>query len=383
MSGKIPQHIPNPQEFGSGAPTEAAAMDTRTANESLHDGLRQLAGNIVKVAETGDPNAVMTYLGDVLADTEQRVPGVERMAAFEFLAHEQRSEIRRDLVVSGREMLDAFGTNSQRAREGLRQTARQAANGARATIEAHEQQVGRYFRSGVDTRRAAQGHDATVQVGQRGFGALATHVRTLGAWTKAQVEVANVYETRVRQGEDHERALHEASEVVKPDYTGEQKDLSVVIRDKVKEAAATKLQSAIAEAQASGKSPEEAVFALISSEQGPDTTKPEFIQELRAFAAEYAQSIQRRDGTVESASKESEGLLRRFAARGREGYQYARRVEDAAELYQQQRRTINQFAENTGTVIQQSASVLDTHNQELQRMRQKVASVEASPRPAE
>ncbi len=108
MPGEIPSHQPNPQELGPNAMTYAAAMDIRTGQEALHDGARQLAGNVVRLMETGDPKAVKEYLGDVLTDTEKLVPAAERMAAFEFLAGEQRGEIRRGLVASGEQMLDIY-----------------------------------------------------------------------------------------------------------------------------------------------------------------------------------------------------------------------------------------------------------------------------------
>lgn len=376
MSGEIPSHQPNPHEFGPNAMTDVAAMDIRTGQEALHDGARQLAGNVVRLVETGDPNAVKEYLGDVLADTEKLVPAAERMAAFEFLAGEQRSEIRRGLVASGEQMLDNLGNNSQRTRQELQQTAPQANRGIRMALEAHEQEVGRHFRGQVDTRRAARGHEVAEQTARRGFGFVTKHVETLGGWARAQQQEARKYSDQVQQGQAHERALSEASEVVKPDYEGEQKDLSRVIDEEVKEAAATKLQSAIAEAQASGKSPEDAVLELMTQE--PDASSTKIIGELRAFAEQYAQFAKTGGLKVEGMTKESENLLKRFAARGRDGYQYVRRVEEAIDLYRQQKRTIEEAAKGADFAVRQSANVLGTTDQELQRMRQKVAAVKAA-----
>ncbi len=372
MSGEIPSHQPNPSEFGPNAMTDAAAMDIKTGQEALHEGARQLAGNVVRLLEIGDPDAVKEYLGDVLADTEKLVPAAERMAAFEFLAGEQRSEIRRGLVASGEQMLDNLGSNSQKTRQELQQTAPQANRGIRTMTEAHEQEVGRYFRGQVDARRAARGHEVAEQTARRGFGVVTKHVETLSGWARAQQQEAHKYDDQVKQGQAHERALNEASEVVKPDYEGEQKNLSRVIDEEVKEAASTKLQSAIAEAQASGKSPEEAVLELMSQE--PDTASPKVIGELRTFAEQYAQFAKTGSLKVEGMTKESERLLKNFAARGRDGYQYARRVEEAVDLYRQQKRTLEEAAKGADYAIQQSVSVLGTSDQELQHMRQKLTA---------
>jgi len=372
MSGEIPSHQPNPSELGPNAMTDAAAMDIRTGQEALHEGARQLAGNVVRLVETGDPNAAKEYLGDVLADTEKLVPAAERMAAFEFLAGEQRSEIRRGLVASGEQMVDNLGNNSQKTRQELQQTAPQANRGVRMAIEAHEQEVGRHFRGQVDTRRAARGHEVAEQTARRGFGAVTKHVETLGAWARVQQDEAHKYDGQVKQGQAHERALNEASEVVKPDYEGEQKDLSRIIDDEVKEAAATKLQSAIAEAQAAGQAPEDAVLELMTRE--PDTIDTKVIGELRTFAEQYANFAKTGSLKVEGITKESERLLKNFAARGRDGYQYVRRVEDAMDLYRQQKRTIEEAAKGADFAIRQSANVLGATDQELQRMRQKLAS---------
>ncbi len=381
MSGEIPSHQSNPHEMGPNAMSDAAAMDIRTGQEALHDGARLLAGNIVRIAETNEPGAVKEYLGDVLADTEKLVPAAERMAAFEFLAGEQRSEIRRGLVTSGEQMLDNLGNNSQKTRQELQQTAPAANRGIRMTVEAHEQEVGRHFHGQVDTRRAARGHEVAEQTARRGFGAVTKHVETLDAWGRAQQQEAREYDDEARQGQAHERALNEASEVVKPDYEGDQKDLSRVIDEEVKEATATKLQSVIAEAQTTGKSPEDAVLELISKE--PATATPKIIGELRTFAEQYAGFAKTGTQKIEGMTKESERLMKNFAARGRDGYQYVRRVEDAIDLYRQQRRTLEDAVKGADFAIRQSANVLGTTDQELQRMRQKLAATKAGPRSAE
>jgi prefoldin subunit 5 len=381
MSGEIPSHQPNSQEMGPNAMSDAAAMDIRTGQEALHDGARLLAGNIVRIAETNESGAVKEYLGDVLADTEKLVPAAERMAAFEFLAGEQRSEIRRGLVTSGEQMLDNLGNNSQKTRQELQQTAPAANRGIRMTVEAHEQEVGRHFRGQVDTHEAARGHEVAEQTARRGFGAVTKHVETVDAWARAQQQEAQKFDGEFKKGQAHERALTEASEVVKPHYEGEQKDLSRVIDEEVKEAAATKLQSAIAEAQAAGKSPEDAILELITQE--PESVNPKVIGELRTFAEQYASFAVTGSRKVDGMTKESEQLMKRFAARGRDGYQYVRRVEEAMDLYRQQKRTLEDAVKGADTAIRQSANAVGTTDQELQRMRQKLAATKAGSRSAE
>ena len=377
MSGEIPSHQPNTHELGPDAMTDAAAMDIRTGQETLHEGARQLAGNVVRLVETGDPSAVKEYLRDVLADTEKLVPAAERMAAFEFLAGEQRGEIRRGLVASGEQMLDNLGNNSQRTRQDLQQTAPRANRGIRTALETHEQEVGRYFRGQVDTRRAARGHEVAEQTARRSFGLVTKHVETLSGWAQAQQQEARRYSEQVQQGQAHERALSEASEVVKPDYEGEQKDISRVIDEEVMGVAATKLQSAIAEAQSSGRSPEDAVLELMV--QKSDDNSAAVIGELRTFAERYAQFAKTSSRKIEGTTKESGDLLKRFAARGRDGYQYVRRAEEAIDMYRQQKRTIEEAANGADLAIRQSNNILGATDQELQRIRQKVAAAKAGP----
>lgn len=363
---------PNQQAPGLNEMTDAAAMDIRTDQDILHDGAQQLARDVVRLVESGDPLAVKDYLDDVLADTEARVPAAERMAAFEFLAGEQRQEIRRGLVESGEQMLINLGSNNQRAEQELQRTAPQANRGIRAALEAHEQEVGRHFRGQVDSRRAARGHEVAVPVARSGFSAATKHVETLGGWARTQRQEAGSFSDQVHRGQEHERALSAASEAAKPDYEGEPKNLSRVIDEDVKTATANKLQFAIAAAIASGKSPEKAVVELMT--QKPDTYSAKLIGELRTFAEQYAQFARTGSLKAEGAMKESEDIFKRFAARGREGYQYARRAEEAMDVYRQQKRAIEQAAKGADYAVRQSTMVIGTGDQELRRMRQKVAA---------
>jgi uncharacterized protein YukE len=371
---------PNPSELAPNAMTDAAGMDIRTDQEAPHEGARQFAGNVCRLIETGDLHAVKEYLGDILADTEKLVPSTERMAAFEFLAGEQRGKIRHGLVAAGEQMVDSLSSNSKKARKELEQTAPAANRGVRSALDAHEQEVGRHFLGQVDSRRAARGQESAVQIARRGFGAVIKHVETFGGWARVQQEEARKYDEQVKQGQAHERALNEAREVVKPDYEGEQKDLSRVIDEEVKEVAATKLQSAIAEAQAAGQSPEDAVLKLMARE--PDTIDTKVIGELRTFAEQYAGLAKTGSLKVERITKESERLLINFAGRGRDGYQYVRRVEDAIDLYRQNKRTLEEAAKTADSAIRESANLLGATDQELQRMGQKLALVKARPRSA-
>lgn len=375
MSDENLSHQPNSRERAPNAMTDVAEIDIRTGHEALHDSARQLAGNVVRLVKMGDPTAINEYLGDVLADTEKLVPTAERMAVFEFLAGEQRSEIRRGLLTSGEQMLDNLGNNSQKTRQELQQTAPTANRGLRMTVETHEQEVGRHFRGQIDTRRAARGHEVVEQTARRGFGAVTKHVETMGVWARAQQQEARKYDDKTKQGQTHERALDEASKFVKPDYQGEQKDLSRVIDEKVKEAAATKLQSVIAEAQTAGKSPEDAVLELMSQE--PDASKSKLIRELRTFAGQYADFAKTGSQKIDGMTKESERLIKTFVARGHDGYQYVRRVEDATDLYRQQRRILENAVKDADSAIRQTANFIGTTDQELQRMRQKVAAAKA------
>ncbi len=78
---------------------------------------------------------------------------------------------------------------------------------------------------------------------------------------------------------------------------------------------------------------------------------------------------------MDGLSKESERLVKSFAARGRDGYQYARRAVEAAELFGQQKRTLAEAATNAEQAIRQGAGAFDTSQQEVQQMKQKLASL--------
>lgn len=381
MTGEIPSQPANPSEHDHDAIAGAAAADSRKDSELLQEGMRQLAGNIVRIAETDDPAAVKEYLGDILADKEGSVPDIERQSAFEFLAGEQRSEIRRGLVDAGEQMVDNLTKNSQRTRQELQHTAPQANRGARAMLDAHEQEVGRHMRGNVDANKAAHGHEVAEQTARRGFGAVAKHAETLGAWSRAQQDEASKYHQQVQRGQSHERALSEAVDTVKPDYEGEPKDLSRVIDEEVTEAAATKLQAAVAEALATGKSPEDAVFELLSQEQEPNTASLQLIRDLRSFADQYALFARNESLKLDGTTKETGQLLKQYAACGRDGYRYARRAEEAIDLYRQQTRTMENAVKGAAFVVRQSGNMFGQSDQQLQRIQQRIAATKAATSP--
>jgi hypothetical protein len=372
MTSEFPSHQPNPQEIGH-------SDMTGTDIEALQDGIRQLAGNIVRISETGDPTAVKEYLSDVLADTDKQVPASERKAAFEFLAGEQRAEIRQGLVNSGEQMLGNLGNNSKVAQQRLEQTATTANRSLQMGVQSHEQEVGLHFRSftPINTRRVARGHEIAEQTVRRGFNDVTNHAEVLSVWASTQQQETQKFDGDFKKAQAHERALTEASNTVNPEYTGEQKDLSRVIDEKVKAVGATKLQSAVAEALATDQSPEDAVLALMT--QNSDTMTPKIISELRTFAEQYVSLATAGSRKVVDMTKESKQLMVRFTTRGRDGYQDVRNPEDAAGLYRQQKQTLDDAVKRADFAIRQSTTIFGTSDQALQRMRQKLNVAKAVP----
>lgn len=361
----------DPSEDDANGMTGATAMNSRTGQEAL----QVLAGDIVKIVETDGPAAVKEYFEDILGDTERSSGVDERLATFNFLAREQRGEIRQAIVESGETMLTNLSNNSAEARRQLRETAPKAQRGIRKTAETHDQEVGRCFRGQIDTRRAVRGQDITVQAARRGFVAIKTHSETFEAWSKAQQKEARMFDDAFKKGQAHDRALTEAGATVQPDYDGEPRDLSGVIDEKVKDEVAGRIQQAIEEARSAGASPEDAVLAIMTRETGGATAQ--VIGELMKFAQEYTRFTKTGNNKVRSFTDDTEKLLRRFASNGRDGYQYVRRAEEAVDLFRSQKRKIQEASDVVDSILRQSVKVLDISDGELKRMIQKMSSVTA------
>lgn len=380
MPGEIPSHQPNPHELGPNPAADAAASIVM-GREVSADGARQLAGDVVGLMETGGSSAVSERLSAALADKEGLVPPSERTAVFGFLASEQRGEIRRSLIEAGGRMLDNLSAGTQRASGVLQHSAPQAGRGIQMILEAPKQLEPHLRGQSLDKHRIGYTQEAAMQGVRQGFSPTTTYVELLSGWARAQQQEVEGYREQVQRGSAHERALDEASKVVKPGYEGEPKDLSRVIDESVKEAAVTKLQSAIAEARASGGSPEDAVLEFLAQE--PDDNSVKIIRNLSTFSEQYAPWVMNDTQKVEGAKAESGRLLESFAAIGN-GYQGVNRVEDAVGLYQQQGHSLRRAAESANaavrfglTIVERSRRELLHKQQELSRVRQHAATATA------
>ncbi len=168
-------------------------------------GARQLAGNIIKVAGIKDPAAIKDFLGDVLADSDnQLVPAAERAASLQFLAAEQRSEIRTGLVALGEQMVDSMGENGTKVRDEIGKVGSIAKRGVATVNEDHDRQVGRHFRDSVDTRDASRAHEDVAQTARKGYGAVTKHSETFDGWAKSQQQEAKKFNDEFDKGRNHE-----------------------------------------------------------------------------------------------------------------------------------------------------------------------------------
>lgn len=369
--------LPPQQPDDPSAMTGAAAMNMRTS-AMYQEGVRQLTDNVASIVETGDPQAVQEYLGDVLADTEGRVPASERLAVFEVLADEQRLEIQRGLLGSAEEMLNNFGNNNTTVRRQLGQAGPAVNRTVRVLLDTHEYEVGRHLRGNqIDTRKAERGQEQATGASRRTLGAITEYVEVLGRWGRAQQSELRHFDDTVRRGAVRERALDEGAQTVDPDYDeGDPKDLSVLIDTKVTEAVAVKLQALVTEAIATGESPADAVLELAT--QKPNSVTAKVIDDMRAFAGRQAGDIKGSLNRVEgSTAKELERRLKSFATQGLDGYRYARRPEDAADLYRQQQRTLTEVDKDAGFVVRQGASLVFSSDEELQRAQQSLAHAQS------
>lgn len=374
MPGEIPPNQSDPNEPDDNKRADAEANNINDHYETLQQGAKQLTEAIIKIEAMENPKAVKDYLDAILDDTEKLVPVAERMFAFEFLAGEQRSKIQGDLFRSGEKMIDNLSNNNQKINQEFKQTSPQATQGIRQMRNAHEQEVGRYLRGQVDARRVTQGQEVAAQTARKGFNAVKMNLAPFSSWARSQQEMVNVFDSQIYQGQAHERALNEASESVNPNYEGEQKELSQLIDEDVKEAASLKLRSTITEAQTLGKSPEDVLLELIKQQES-GVILPKINQKVRTFAEQYAQSVKIGRLKVENYIQESEHFLKNFIARGSDGYMTERRVDQATDLYRRQKRTLEEVSENIESAIRQSSKVIIESDQELQRMQHKLLAV--------
>lgn len=365
-----PIHQPPVQPPGT---VDPRSLDTQHGQQLL-DGSRQLGMSVTAIMETHGPEAVSEYLDDVLADTEGRVPADERLAAFELLAGAQRSELQKQDMSAGEEMMAAMDSTTQATETELYQSGRLIHRKFNSVEEMHNQTLGTQIRRGnIRPSLLAQSHQETVGAARSGVRAVDEYDESLGRWGRAQYEAAGVFHYKIDQSKLHQEALRQATATLQAGYEGEDKDLSPVIDAEVKKAVADRLQTALTEAKTAGQSPEEAIEALLDEE--PDPVLANTIQKLAAFSEQVANDAKIGAGRVRSEIEDAKAKLSAFARRGEE-YAYAHRLEDAVELYQQQGRRLSGGSAEMIQAVSRGNKTIQRFRQELDDMRRSFREVQ-------
>lgn len=325
----------------------------------------QLAGNIVAVAGTQDPTAINDYLVSVLREPNNpNLPPAERVAAFHFLATEQRDALRTRTTEAGHTMVHDMGEQNQRAQATLgKQTISVSRRKLQQLNELHEGEVGRLVRSAPDARQLVRAHDTVADKVNGSRRAVTTHHDTFKHWSGQQEQTMLKFSGVYQSGVAHERALDAAAKTLEPG--GEPRDLSEVIDEAVAASAAEKLAYAIAEAQEAGTPPEDAVTELLARETEVDMKT---VTRLAKFAHAHAETLATNRSRVRRLSEDAGQSLQRFIRRGQDEYPHIRNADAAQETFRRQRIILNTGIEPADHALAYSGRTFEDSERALESL---------------
>ena len=311
---------PSPQ------PAEAAGQ----AEAKL--GIKQLAGNLVKIIDAGGEQAVREYLTDVLADKEGKVPKQERQATFDFLAREQQEVIQETLVDAGDRLLTETGQSTSHTQRFFDEKGRTT----------------KRFVAELKPGKRPREHDEAIDGSNKILRDLAGYNETNSAWKRKGITATETFAGVLHQGIQHKTAIKEAGKVVDPEYEGEPKDISKVIDEKVMAQVSKKLKDKMEAARLNGEEPEAAVIEIIDKD--PSEFSQADLKFLVDFDGYYHEHVTRYGSQIGNGLSETDHFVRRFKSREDEA-RYLRSDRDIEESFHQQRRSLGSVSELFGKTI--------------------------------
>ncbi len=342
--------------------TYAVSANQKSDDEQLAEGRRMLAANLTRLLTDSGSKVTSAYLNDILANTEGKAPASERQAAFNLLATEQKNIIRQSLIDSGQHVLSSLIENSEAVGQRVADTARTTTNQVNALAEIHYQEVGRHFRNGVDTRRAALGQELVEQRSRGAVRRLGEYTDSVQSWARTQTDGIDGYLGDVGKARQQEFALAEAATSIQPSYDGKPKELTPLVSERAMSLTSEKLHHAMSMAIENGTDPTETVVNLLA---GWTEVSPKPITMLNEALSEYGASVRGVAGRSKGKQEDVDQLFRIFNRNGREGYQHARGVQEAVGFYRSQTHRLGTVISEAGTLIRTSAKPVEASSGNL------------------
>lgn len=353
-------------------------QSSNSQHEALRVGLQELVANVSAQLEAGQPGATQAHLKELLAGTTEEGAEVspnERLAAFELLSAEQKSKLNRDLLGLGNETLDRVGRANNDAESGLSQLNGSLEHGAAVLVESHSSGMRAVLRPDVySSGLAEQTTEGVSHEGIRLSGKLQERADVVVTWANSFGLEQEAFGGAVAQNKAHKRALGEASETLSSDYEGEQKDLTLLIDEDVSQAFADKLEQVLSGDTDSTDLEQELVEVVIGQKDSELETRTKEITGLithflDAVSLDTASLRQRAKNSVEDVQLE----LSKFRNRGQNEYHYAKRAEDAQQVFRDQNNVLMRVKSETMFTVNSERGVLSAANKAVPTIKRQIA----------
>lgn len=333
--------------------TDSSAI---TSQERLRQGVSALTANLEHILESGDVNTVDEYLGELLDDREHAFPVSERLAAFNFLSNEQKKNIRGSLLEVGVATIDNLEQNNSIRFQNIADIATQVQYAGIRAVDDHDQIVGNPVQRGyIDSNTLVQGQEAVSgELMSQGM-LVERYGEALEEWAGAQEFESRGFVDRVNLGASRENSLDEAKKTLEPTYEGEHVNLSELIDNEVKLAAAKKIRVIFEEAKSSGRQPQQALAEVMTDD--PDNASKQTVATLYGVACQIPVFIRGNITRVYSTAESSNIKMRNFMARGQE-YYYASDPYAIRELFLSQHVLLRDIVNDTVLATQEGGNLL-------------------------
>lgn len=341
-------------------------------SEIVTMGANQLATDLVQLAGTHDPSVIGSHIDTLLAETDSTLVSPEqRAAAVHFLSAEQRDALRTTLNEASHTMVANISANDDKARSTLETSAISAKRRGLAQLEEqHSFNIGRLVRRQSPGKQVAGEHAALSEHIRKTDRTLVDHGGTFGRWIRAQESETDSFTSRFEQAKHHERALDEAEQASLQDDPSEKpRNLSKLIDESVKQAAAEKIVATIASAEGSGASPEAAVAELLMRQPAVQSAAADHgIQ----FAQNYRNVVGKNNSRVVRLVEDASRGFRRFISSGQDEYYSARREYEVEETFRRQRNLLAQAVQPANDALRYSGQAYHDSQQAVARYNDRV-----------
>jgi hypothetical protein len=343
---------------------------------------KELAANLVAVAQEHGSEGVRDYLVDVLADKEGTVPTQERRGAFKLLAGEQRKSLQEDITNIGEDFVATRLSQNNNTEEEIGDNDRINKRTFEELIDEHRLSVGRHLRDGGNTRLASRAHEDLEHDVRKGIRVINEFGEIMNTWSRVSRSKVEDFAGDIDHSLNHDRALSEAEKVTDPNYGGEPRDISLVIDEAVKQKTAIKLNEAVQQAQEKGDDTQEAVIKVLLEDR-PDDISTDELKSLRAFAGHYERFAAVESPRIERETEEVGQVLKTFMNRGNEDYAYSRTIEEAQDVYRRQSQALERAVSEAGSIAPHARNILATERNDLLILKQQLAQFKSKKLEAE